>query len=41
MSLRMGVELRLFHSLVEHNGRPVSAADLADFSNAELLLVSM
>ncbi|MCJ1321078.1 hypothetical protein MMC15_006420 [Xylographa vitiligo] len=39
MSLRMGVELRLFHFLVEHNGRPVSAADLADFSNAELLLV--
>ncbi|MCJ1401979.1 hypothetical protein MMC11_005196 [Xylographa trunciseda] len=39
MSLRMGVELRLFHILVERNGTPISAAELADISKAELLLV--
>ncbi|MCJ1392558.1 hypothetical protein MMC18_005426 [Xylographa bjoerkii] len=39
MSLRIGVELRLFHILVERNGTPVSAAELADISKAELLLV--
>ncbi|TVY78546.1 O-methyltransferase lepI [Lachnellula suecica] len=39
MSLRVGIDLRLFHLLVESNGKPLSAAELAEKSNAEELLV--
>ncbi|MCJ1346646.1 hypothetical protein MMC31_004864 [Peltigera leucophlebia] len=37
--LRLGVDLRLFHVLVEHEGLPVSASQLAESSQAEFLLI--
>ncbi|MCJ1343168.1 hypothetical protein MMC31_001360 [Peltigera leucophlebia] len=37
--LRLGVDLRLFHVLVEHEGVPVSASQLAELSKTELLLI--
>ena len=39
MCLRLGIDLRLFHFLVEHDGVPVSALQLAEQSQAEVLLV--
>ncbi|KAA6411723.1 MAG: hypothetical protein FRX48_05004 [Lasallia pustulata] len=39
MALRLGIDLGLFHILVEQNGKPVSAAELAERSRAELLLI--
>lgn len=41
MSLRLGIDLGLFHILVEQNGQSVSAAELAKRSGAELLLVGI
>lgn len=38
-SLRLGIDLRLFHILVQHKGVPVSASQLAELSKAELLLI--
>lgn len=40
-SLRLGIDLRLFHILVEHEGVPVSASQLAELSKSELLLIGM
>lgn len=39
MCLRLGVDLRIFHILVEHDGVPVSASQLAKLTKAELLLI--
>ena len=39
MSLRVGVDLCLFHILIEKDGSPISAAELADRCKAELLLI--
>ena len=39
MSLRVGVDLCLFHILIEEDGNPISAAELADRCKAELLLI--
>ena len=41
LSLRVGAQLRLFHILAEQDGSPVSAAELAEHSKAEVLLISM
>ena len=38
--LRLGIDLKLFHTLAEMNGIPISASELARRSNAEGLLVS-
>ena len=35
MSLRLGIDLRIFHILVDSNGEPVSAAGIATQSKAE------
>jgi hypothetical protein len=35
----MGVDLRIFHALVERAGTPISSADLAAQCNAEEVLV--
>lgn len=39
MCLRLGVDLRIFHVLVEHDGVPLSASQLAELTKAELLLI--
>lgn len=41
MALRVGIDLRLFHILVEENGTAISAAELAQRCKAETLLISM
>ncbi len=41
MSLRLGIDLRIFHILVDSNGEPVSATEIATQSKAEELLISM
>jgi len=41
MSLRVGIDLRLFHMLAESDSRPLSAGELAQRSNAEVLLIGM
>lgn len=38
-SLRLGIDLRLLHVLVEHKDVPVSAAQLAELSKAEYLQI--
>ena len=40
MALRVGIDLRLFHILVEENGNPISAVELAQRCEAETLLIS-
>ena len=40
MALRVGIDLRLFHILVEENGTAISAAELAQRCKAETLLIS-
>lgn len=40
MSLRLGVDLGIFHILVDNNGKPVSATEIAAQSKAEELLIS-
>ncbi len=37
--VRLAVQLRLFHALAGNDGRPVSAAELAETSGAEKLLI--
>lgn len=39
MCLRLGVDLRIFHILVEHDGEALSASQLAELTKAELLLI--
>jgi len=39
MSLRVGIDLKLFHLLDKSNGNPLSAEELAEKSNAEVLLI--
>ncbi|CAD6579776.1 MAG: hypothetical protein ASARMPRED_009245 [Alectoria sarmentosa] len=39
MSLRLGVDLGIFHILVDNNGKPVSATEIAAQSKAEELLI--
>lgn len=39
MCLRLGVDLRIFHILVQHDGVPVSASQLAELTKAESLLI--
>ena len=41
MSLRLGIDLRIFHILVENEGKPVSATEIAAQSSAEELLIGM
>ena len=40
MSLRLGVDLGIFHILVDNKGKPVSATEIAAQSKAEELLIS-
>ena len=40
MCLRLGIELKIFHVLVERGSEPISATDLAEACGAELLLIS-
>ncbi len=39
MCLRLGVDLRIFHILVQHDGVAVSASQLAELTKAESLLI--
>ena len=41
MALRVGIDLRLFHILVEKNGSAISAVELAQRCKAETLLISI
>ena len=41
MALRVGIDLRLFHILVENNGTAISAVELAQRCNAETLLIGI
>ena len=40
MALRVGIDLRLFHILVEENGTVISAVELAQRCKADVLLIS-
>ena len=40
MALRVGIDLRLFHILVEKNGTAISAVELAQRCKAETLLTT-
>jgi hypothetical protein len=40
MCIRLGIDLKLFHILVEQNGRSISAAELAKISGAETQFIS-
>ena len=40
MSLRVAAQLRLFYIIAERDGKPISAAQLAQASSAEELLLS-
>lgn len=39
MALRLGVDLGIFRILVDQNGQPTSATELASSSQAEILLI--
>ena len=41
IALRVGIDLHLFHILVEENGNAISAAELAQRYNTETSLISM
>ncbi len=41
MALRVGIDLRLFHILVEENGTAISAVELTQRYKAETLLISI
>ena len=41
MALRVGIDLRLFHILVEENGAAISVAELAQRCKVESLLINM
>jgi len=40
-AIRSGVDLGIFHKLVEGNGNPVSLTELAETCKAEELMLSM
>ena len=39
VSLRVGVELGLFRMLIQRDGKPLSAREIAEQTGAQLLLV--
>lgn len=41
MSLRLGIDLGIFHILIDNGGKPISATELAAQSSAEEALIGM
>ena len=40
MCLRLGIDLKIFHTLTERNGEPITVVDLGKTCDAEALLIS-